>query len=185
MEKNVNSAQVVALTSPVHYLTEQQKIFVNAVMKGKSPTVAARMAGYSCPDVQGYEVVKSPKVKAAIQYLHKKHEKVADMSRKRVMDGILEAIDMARIQAESANMISGWREIARMCGYYAPEVKKIDINITAKRVIDKLETLSDDDLLRMVEESGQIIEGEATEILDDLQKSSDAEGEAFQIAHEG
>lgn len=171
-EKSVRSKQVVALTSPLHYLTEQQTIFVNAIIKGKSPAVAARMAGYVRPESQGYAIVKSPKVADAIRFLHKKHEKVSDMNRKKVMDGMLEAIEIAKLQADAGSMISGWREIGRMCGYYAPEVKKIDINITAKRVIDKLETLSDADLLQMVEESGRIIEGEATEILEDLQKAS-------------
>lgn len=184
MEKNVNSKQVVKLTSPVHYLTEQQRIFVDAVIKGKSPVVAARMAGYSRPESQGYEVVKSPKVAEAIKYLHKKHEAVSDMTRKKVMDGMLEAIDMARMMADPGVMVTGWREIGRMCGYYAPEVKKIDINISAKRVIDKLETLSDEDLLQLVDESSKIIEVEATEILDDLQKASDEETEDSSGAEE-
>jgi succinate dehydrogenase flavin-adding protein (antitoxin of CptAB toxin-antitoxin module) len=82
------------------------------------------------------------------------------------------------MQADSGNMIAGWREIGRMCGYYAPEVKKIDVNITAKRAIDKLETLSDEDLLQMIEDSSQIIEAEAVEILDELQTQSDQADQA-------
>lgn len=173
MQKEVYSPQVVALTSPVHYLTDQQKLFVNQIVKGASPTVAARIAGYANPDKQGYNIVKSPKIANAIKYLHKKHEQAAQMTRKKVMDGMLEAIDMARLQADAGNMIAGWREIGRMCGYYAPEVKKIDISITAKRVIDKMETLSDDDLVKMIEDSSQIIEAEAVEVLNDLQQTSD------------
>lgn len=175
MEKNVNSPAVTKLTSPLHYLTDQQKLFCEQIMKGKSPGVAARIAGYVQPESQGYQIVKSPKVQAAIQYMHKKHEAAAQMTRKKVMDGFLEAIDMARMQADSSTMVAGWREIGRMCGYYAPEVKKIDISITAKRVIDKLETLSDDDLLQMVEENAKIIEGEAVEILDVYQEATDSE----------
>lgn len=175
MQKNVNSKQAVALTSPVHFLTDQQRIFVEAIIKGKSPSTAARMAGYAQPESQGYLILKSPKVQEAVRYLHKKHEKVADMSRKKVMDGLLEAIEIAKMQADAGVMVSGWREIGKMCGYYAPEVKKIDINITAKRVVDKLETLSDEDLLQMVEESQSFIEGEATAVLEHLQAESDAE----------
>lgn len=173
VRKEVRAPTITKLTSPLHYLTEQQKIFVNAIIKGKAPNIAARMAGYSQPDNQCYTIAKSPKVQAAIQYLYKKYEKAGDVSRKKVMDGMLEAIDMAKLQADAGNMIAGWREIAKMCGYYAPEVKKVEVNITAKRVIDKLETLSDADLLQMIEESSNVIEGEATEILDELQKASD------------
>lgn len=173
--KEVYSPTITKLTSPLHYLTDQQRLFVEQIIKGKPPIVAARIAGYSQPESQATTVAKSPKVAAAIQYLYKKHEKAADMTRKKVMDGMLEAIDMARLQADAGNMIAGWREIGRMCGYYAPEVKKIDISISAKRVIDKMETLSDEDLVKMIEDSSQIIEAEATEILDDLQKLSHAE----------
>lgn len=173
--KEVYSPTITALTSPTHYLTDQQRIFCEQILKGRAPGQAARIAGYANPDTTGHAVAKSPKVAAAIKYLYKKHEKVSDMTRKKVMDGMLEAIDMARIQADAGNMIAGWREIGRMCGYYAPEVKKIDINITAKRVIDKLETLSDEDLVQMIEESSNIIEAEAVEILEHAQELSDAE----------
>lgn len=128
--------------------------------------MAARIAGYSQPEGQGTAILNSPKIQEAIRYLHKKNEKVADVSRKKVMDGFLEAIDMAKMQSDATAMISGWREIGRMCGYYAPEVKKVDINITSKRIIDKLETMTDEDLLRMVEENQTIIEGELVEHVD-------------------
>lgn len=173
MSKEVYSPTITRLTSPLHYLTEQQRLFVDSIVKGKAPQVAARIAGYAQPERQGYAIVRSPKVAAAIQYLHKKHEKAADMTRKKVMDGMLEAVEMAKLQADPGNMIAGWREIGRMCGYYAPEVKKIDINISTKRVIDKMETLSDEDLVKMIEESSQIIEAEAIEVLNDLQQASD------------
>lgn len=172
MERNVCSKQVTALTDPTHYLTAQQRLYIDSIIAGKSPPVSARIAGYAHPEVQGYAILKSPKIKDAIQYLYKKHEKVADVSRKKVMDGMLEAIEFAKMQADPGNMISGWREIAKMCGYYAPEVKKIDVNITTKRVIDKLETLSDEDLLEMVETNARILEGEATEVLDALQEAN-------------
>lgn len=172
-QKSARSKHAVAVTSPVHFLTDQQRIFVDAIIKQKPPIVAARMAGYAKPEANAYLIIKQPKIQEAIKYLHKKHEKVADMSRKKVMDGMLEAIDMAKIQADPGNMIAGWREIAKMCGYYAPEVKKIDINISAKRVIDKLETLTDEDLIRMIEDESKIIEAEAVEVLDDIQQISD------------
>lgn len=175
MSAQATSKQVTKLTSPLHLLTEQQRIFVERIIKGQSPTAAARAAGYSIPEKQGYAVIKAPKVAEAIKYLHKKHEKAGDISRKKVMDGLLEAIEMAKLQADAGNMISGWREIGRMCGYYAPETKKIDINITAKRVIDKLETLSDEELAEMIEQSSQVIEADAYEVLEELQTESDLE----------
>ena len=149
-------------------------MFAQCIIKGMNPVQAGRAAGYSQPEKNVYKMMKSPKIQDAINYLHKKHEKAADMTRKKVMDGFLEAVEMAKMQGEAGVMVNGWREIGKMCGYYAPETKKIDINITAKRVIDRLETLSDSELAEMIEESAAIIEGEAHEVLDSLQAASDA-----------
>ena len=172
---NSDSSQVVALTSADHMLSDQQKIFVKQILAGRGPNIAARMAGYASPDIQGNAIMKSPKIQAAIRSLYKKYEKAADMDRKRVLDGFLEAIEMAKIQADAGTMVAGWREIGRMCGYYAPEVKKIEISVSAKRVIDQMETLSDEDLMKMVEESAQILEGEAIRVLGGLESAENSE----------
>lgn len=68
--------------------------------------------------------------------------------------GLLDAVEAARLQGDAGAMIRGWSEIGRLMGYYAPERQiKIHANIAAKRVIDKLETLSDQELLKLVEVS--------------------------------
>jgi phage terminase small subunit len=46
-------------------------------------------------------------------------------------------------------MIAGWREIAKMLGYYEPERRKIDVSVSAKRMVDQFETMSDEELLRL------------------------------------
>lgn len=160
---------------PLLSLTDRQKIFIDCMLKGQNQTNAARSAGYANPGVEANRMMRNPKVREAMTYLHKKHERSVQMTRRQVMEGFKEAIDMARIQGESNTMVNGWREIGRMCGYYAPEVKKIDVNITAKRAIDKLETLTDAELMEMIEDDNSIIEGEAMEVLDTLQDISDAE----------
>lgn len=173
MDRNVIAPRVVANTDPLHYLTDQQKLFVEYVVKGDPPQLAGRKAGYAAPDSQSYTILKSPKIQAAIRFSYAKYAQAAQMTRQRVMDGMLEGIEMAKIQADAGNMIAGWREIGRMCGFYAPEVKKIELSITTRRVIDQLETLSDDDLLELVEKNGQTIEGEAHDLLEAAQTVND------------
>lgn len=163
-----NPSKLVAMTSPVNFLTEQQKIFVSEIVKGTDPALAARKAGYADPKRRGKDIAQSEKVAAAIRYEYQQNAKVSEMDRKRVMDGFLEAVEFAKMQADPGNMIAGWREIGRMCGYYAPEVKKIDVNITTKRVIDKLETMSDDELLQLVDQNARALEGEAHRVLEEL-----------------
>lgn len=150
---------------PMLGLSDMQLAFIENILAGMTQTLAARTAGYNNPGVEGHRLMNSVSVKNALRYLHREHEKASRMTRKKVMDGMLEAIDMARLQGESGVMVAGWREIGRMCGYYAAEKKEISVNISAKRTIDKLETMSDAELLEMIEQDEEAIEGEFTEVL--------------------
>lgn len=162
-----------ATGNPTLELTEMETIFVNNLLKGQPQTIAARGAGYSAPGVEATRLMKKPKIQDALYYLQKKYEKASQMTRKKVMDGFTEAIEMAKAQGEPATMVNGWREIGRMCGYYAPEKKILDVNVTAKRAVDVIETLSDAELLEMIENDSEAIEGEFTEILESAQARSD------------
>jgi hypothetical protein len=174
MGRPVKTRLSLTVENPLHNLTPQQRRFIDNMLKGQSQTVAARAAGYSFPASAACKLLGQANIQEGLRYLHKKYEKNADMNRKKVMDGFKEAIDMAKIQGDPATMVSGWREIGRMCGYYAPEKKEIDINITAKRAVDKLETLSDAELLEMIENDEEAIDGEYTEILETTQEQDDA-----------
>ena len=163
-----------ATGNPLLALTEKEKLFCEALIKGQPQTIAARSAGFTHPAVEASRLLKKDKIQGALQYLHKKHERASQMTRKKVMAGFAEAIEMAKAQGEPATMVNGWREIGRMCGYYAPEKKVIDVNISAKRAVDVIETLSDAELLEMIENDSEAIEGEFTEILEAAQIDSDA-----------
>jgi len=161
----------LATGNPVLSLTQKQKLFVDALLHGQSQSMAARSAGYGNANVEASRLMKKPKIHEALQHLQRKYERASQMSRKKVMDGMLEAIEMAKIQAEPATMVNGWREIGRMCGYYAAEKRVLDINITAKRAVDKLETLTDAELLEMIDKDSDTIEGEFTEVFEGAEAS--------------
>jgi phage terminase small subunit len=164
MARNAVSQASIATGDPLMSLTDKQKIFVDALLHGQTQTMAARSAGYAQAPIDANRLMKKPKIHEALAYLHRKHERASQMTRKKVMDGMLEAISMAKLQADPGVMVNGWREIGRMCGYYAAEKHVLDINITAKRAIDKLETLSDAELLDMIDKDSDAIEGEFTEV---------------------
>jgi hypothetical protein len=172
----VGNRRVLATTNdPLLALTERQKIFVDAILHGQSQTMAARTAGFGAPNQHAYRLMKDPKIIEALQQQHHKHEKAVQMTRKQVMEGMLDAIEMAKLQADPGTMVNGWREIGRMCGYYAAERKIIDVNISAKRVIDKLESLSDAELLEMITKDEEVIEGEFEQVLVATQAQAEAD----------
>jgi hypothetical protein len=57
--------------------------------------------------------------------------------------------------------IAGWREIAKICGLYAPEVKEFRLTGSQEAKMKELQTLSDDQLLEL---AGSVIEGESTRV---------------------
>ncbi len=134
-------------------LTARQRKVAELVGRGSSWNQAAKDAGYA----QGASNVsmwrEDPRIQSIVEVERTKNEAVVNMDRKRVMEGFLEAVDIARVQADPATMIKAWAEVARMCGYYAPETRKIDISISAKRMVDKFETMSDEELLKYADQN--------------------------------
>lgn len=147
------SAAKAALVDPDKPLTAQQLAFAQAWARGESIGSASLRAGYK-DDGIGYRMARMPNILRVYNEEKRKFEEAAQMSRKRVMEGLLEAIEMAKLMAEPASMISGWREIGRMCGYYEPikHVVKVSGQVTMKQV----NTLSDEELLKIVKGEGDL-----------------------------
>ena len=65
------------------------------------------------------------KANAAVQdAVRQEQAKVAariEIDRERVIAELQDAIDIARFRSDSMAMIAGWREIARLCGFYTPQ----------------------------------------------------------------
>lgn len=141
--------------SPDKPLTEKQKLFVEHWAKGDSILAASARAGYADGGTLAYRLVRMPNVLKLKAEYEAKYEAEAQMSRKKVMDGFLEAIDMAKLMAEPASMISGWREIAKMCGYMAPVEHKMKVDVTGNIVLDRLNSMSDAELLKIITQGAQ------------------------------
>jgi hypothetical protein len=157
----------VEKTTPLAGLNEREKKFALFVAEGKSATKATQLAGYSTKGsgTQTDRLLQRPDVINAVHHLQRRYEESIVASRKMVLEGFLEAIEQARLQADPAVQIAGWREVGKMCGYYAPEVKEVNVNVGAKRIIGQLEVMSDAELLEMIEKDREAIEGEALEVL--------------------
>jgi len=156
-----------------HNLSDQQKLLVEGLVdKGMNQTEAFKYAGYA-HGVQGnHRVLSYPKVQAAMTERFKHAEAHLKLNREMVLDGMMEAIDMAKVQADPEVMIQGWREVGRMCGYYAPEVKKIQMDVTHKRLMSQFETLSDEELLKIAADNAKVIEAEVLDVKETLKTTN-------------
>lgn len=139
--------------SPDQPLTEMQRQFViNIGEHGMNHTAAARAAGFNHPTVQGSQLMRQPKIRAAIATAREAYAKASGMTRQKVIDGFIESIDMARIKSDPLTMIAGWREVGKMCGFYEPSKSKIEISVNGKVMLEKLSSMSDAELLQLTQE---------------------------------
>ena len=138
--------------------TPKQAAFVEATLKGLSATAAAAAAGASSPQ----SMVSSATVKQQLSVARSWLTDTTQITRLNTIEGIIDGIEMARMIGDPGNVIKGWSEVAKILGYYAPEVKQINLNISQQAMRSKFESMSDEELLRLSQ--GATIDGEAQRI---------------------
>lgn len=141
-------------------LSEKQRQFAIYVGRGMTQHAAGKAVGYSQGSVG--PLMQLPKIRMAIAEEREAYAIASQMTKKKVMDGLIEAVEMAKLKADPMAMISGWREIGKMCGFYEPTKTQIELSVNGKVVIEKLSTMSDEQLLALLET--KTLEGEYTEV---------------------
>lgn len=151
---NTSTMAAAAMVPADKPLTTQQRLFVQHWAKGETIPNAMARAGYNDQPSYGYRMAKMPNILALYNEEKAKYEEAAQMTRQRVMDGLLEAVELAKLMAEPATMVSGWREIGKMCGYFEPKKVDINVNVTGNVIHQRLNQLSDAELLKIIQEQG-------------------------------
>lgn len=130
-------------------LTPRQLRFVEEFVLSGNAAEAARKAGYSTngAKVTGCRLLTNPNLQAAIAHTQQTHKATLDIRKEQVIAAILSAVDTARTQENPTAMISGLREIGRLCGFYEAEIAKTPISEEAERLRHGISTMSDAELL--------------------------------------
>jgi hypothetical protein len=149
------TAALVDVNKP---LTEMQKNFVRMWAQGESITAASHRAGYADNATFAYRMVHMPNIRALYEAEKRLYEEASQMTRKRVMDGLLEGVELAKMAGEPASVISGWREIGKMCGYYEPKKVTVDVTVTGSAAMQKMARMSDAELLKLITAEVQDVE---------------------------
>lgn len=150
--------QAPAVHNALSFLTTGQRAFVLGIMvTGLSMSAAAVAAGYSTGN-HATILMRNPNVIQAITVMQQEYSKALELTVADVQQGMLDAIDVARITDNAMGMVAGWREIGKLIGAYT-EKKKIHVFFDTP---EALEDASTEDLLKLV--SNDIIEGELSEL---------------------
>lgn len=138
-------------------LLPAQEVFVEGILNGLSQQAAAEAAGR----INGSQMASVPKIQEEIAKARAQISDATLLRRVDTVNGILDAIQMAKMISDPTAVIRGWVEIGKILGHYAPEVHEVHISMSQARIRDKLEALSDEDLLRLSEEATLVADADS------------------------
>lgn len=129
----------------------KQLRFVHEYLVDANAAAAAVRAGYGRAGarVAAHRLLRNANVCNVIAERQAADVQRLRLERQDVINGLLEAIEEARVQCNSEGMISGWREVGRMLGFYEPERRQVAI--AAGSDLWRLEAMSDSELLAVIE----------------------------------
>jgi hypothetical protein len=130
-------------------LTSRQAKFVDHYVICGNAAEAARLAGYSAKSakVRACRLTKDNRVAAEIGKRQAENAVQLALTKDDVIAGLLGAINMAREQQNPAAMIGGLVQLGKMCGFYEPEVGRIELSGDGERLQAKFAAMSDRELL--------------------------------------
>ncbi len=138
-------------------LTPRQARFVQCYTAHLNASLAARESGYSASSgadaVTANRLLRNNKVKTAISTLQRAKAEELELTRQGVINAVLRAIKMAQEQGAPAVMIRGWVQIAKLSGFYEPELVKVSLSADGERMKQKYAAMSDDELLEILAQS--------------------------------
>ena len=125
-------------TGSVEYddLTPSQRTYMELRCAGKSAYDAAIGAGYaeSFARKAPAALERHPVIRTAIRASTQKAMKELALSRQDVLQGLLDAVDLA---ATSTELTAAWREIGKVIGAYEPQKVQIDVHhVTSEQLRD-------------------------------------------------
>lgn len=137
-------AQSLTKETPLNFSLEN---YINFRLIGFSPRQAAMQAGYkSEADYMKWE--DDPEVQTALKEHIQANRKEILYTRDKVMEVIERGIDICEVQGDGVGMIRGAQEFNKMQGFYAPEVKRIEISGDIEIRKREISEMSEADLLQ-------------------------------------
>jgi|GEM_PF-3084348 len=139
-------------------LTAAEEEFVhNVEVLGLPMRRAAELAGFPLQRVREPHIIQAREVRRQ-ESLRRLTITKEDSAR-----GILDAIDRARIIAEPATEIAGWKEINNMYGHNQAVKIDVQLNATVEVLQKQIKGISTSDLVKSLE-AGNVIDGDFYQI---------------------
>lgn len=140
-------------------MNKRQKAYVQNRARGMSRERSAILAGYPAGQEAGKQVESMPTVQEELAKIRAQMADAAGVSKEDIVQMLMDAAALAKLQADPTALVGAARELGKMLGFYAPEVKKTISSIDKNDLRKALRDMQEDELYRLA--YGQVIEGEA------------------------
>ena len=133
-------------------LSARRSKFVDEYLLDFKASRSARAAGYAVSGarVTAHRLLTDANVKASIALKTQEMAQQYDISKEKVITELQAAIKVAETKRDAGAMIRGWIEIAKIMGFYAPEVIKLAVTTENKVLRAKYEALRDEELMAII-----------------------------------
>lgn len=137
----------------------RREIYVQKRALGMPQDRAAEDAGLTIKQARLFE--QSPLFEKLYKDAVAKADEEFQFSLNDVLKGFKHAVEVAEKISEPASIVAGWREIAKIMGYYAPERKILHLTAEGELMVSSMKQLPDHELMKLAEQGVRVIEGEA------------------------
>ncbi len=138
-------------------LTPIQTAYVKWRLRGLNVPQAATAAGLASPHDNGHRLEEAVGVQLELKKNRERLEKRIGVTKETVAAGLMEAFEMARTMADPTAMVASMRELGKLLGHYAPEVKRLEKSLDKNEILKALEQMDDAELLRY--RNSRLVEG--------------------------
>ncbi len=135
-------------------LTRRQKAFVDHYLTCRNGAEAARRAGYAEPSarITASKLLTKGNIQVALAEKEAEIKKITNIDKKRVVNELMAAIDLARVQANAGRVINGWMNVANILGLDKPEPRKTYVPSASQAVIiEKLKNMNTEELFLLAQ----------------------------------
>jgi phage terminase small subunit len=134
-------------------MTPRQLAFATQYALDHNGAQAAIRAGYSSKAARqtASELLTNPNVQAAVAHHEAQAAQELGLTREKVLEGLRDALEMARRQDNPVAMVAALREAAKISGFYAPERQKIEVSVDGEALQRRIAEATDEELLAIID----------------------------------
>jgi hypothetical protein len=133
-------------------MTSKQSRFIDEYMVDMNGAAAAERAGYSAKTSRAIacELLTKPDILAQVQARGAALAQELAITREGVVQGLLEAFEMAKTDRQPGAMISAMVALAKLLGFYAVETVRVELTPAQLAVRNRYQSMTDAELMAVM-----------------------------------